>query len=162
LSTEAWSGAVNHLDAVTNNNKETLVHMPGHAAYGEAHESHDAGHAQHAALSSGIVIPGSSGAGTRSENGVMGAAAPAPAQGAGAAPAGVRRGYPGGKLDSLPAGLFTEKTAASLQKLGKAFEPHVYPHAAHGFLEFQDLGGNPEATRDSWARAIAFLQARLR
>jgi len=55
-----------------------------------------------------------------------------------------------------------EKTAATLQKLGKAFEPHVYPHATHGFLEFQDLGGNPEATRDSWSRAIAFLQARLR
>jgi carboxymethylenebutenolidase len=47
-------------------------------------------------------------------------------------------------------------------KLGKSFEPHVYPHATHGFLEFQDLGGNPAATADSWSRSVAFLKQHLR
>jgi carboxymethylenebutenolidase len=54
-----------------------------------------------------------------------------------------------------------EPTAATMKRLGKSFEPHVYPHATHGFLEFQDLGGNPGATSDSWARTIAFLKQHL-
>jgi dienelactone hydrolase len=56
----------------------------------------------------------------------------------------------------------TVATATALAtRLGKTFEPHVYAHATHGFLEFQDLGGNPAATADSWSRAIAFLKQRL-
>lgn len=51
-----------------------------------------------------------------------------------------------------------EPTAAQMKELGKSFEFHIYPHATHGFLEFQDLGGNPTATSDSWARTIAFLK----
>jgi carboxymethylenebutenolidase len=51
-----------------------------------------------------------------------------------------------------------EPTKALMQKLGKAFEYHVYPHATHGFLEFQDLAGNPLATSDSWSKTIAFLK----
>ena len=51
-----------------------------------------------------------------------------------------------------------EPTRSAMQKLGKAFEFHVYPHATHGFLEFQDLAGNPFATSDSWSRTIAFLK----
>ena len=46
-------------------------------------------------------------------------------------------------------------------KLGKTFEPHIYRHATHGFLEFQDLGGNPEATLDSWTRNVAFLKQQI-
>lgn len=49
---------------------------------------------------------------------------------------------------------------AQMQKLGKTFETHIYPHATHGFLEYQDLAGNPEATSDSWAKTIAYLKAR--
>ena len=45
-----------------------------------------------------------------------------------------------------------------MQKLGKSFESHIYPHATHGFLEFQDLAGNPTATSDSWAKTIDFLK----
>ncbi|MEQ1579509.1 MAG: dienelactone hydrolase family protein [Steroidobacteraceae bacterium] len=348
LSKAAWSGAVNYLHSVTNNDAGKVVHMAGHGVHGEAPALHESGHPHHDPASQVRAAPDSSAAGARGAIGVMGAVAPAP--GAGAA-AGAPRGYPRGKLDTLPAGLFTakttvlrssiraewvdiptpgayngrmhtritypdgtapagivvvmqhgpgmddwmqalgdqlsrqgfialiadlhtgmgpkggnyesfagpedvfvanarlnpvttlvayeavrqyglklprangksaafgfcmggsnawamamnapdlsaavvyygaangdeaalskmaapvigfygeddarvtatvEKTAATLQKLGKAFEPHVYPHATHGFLEFQDLGGNPEATRDSWNRAIAFLQARLR
>jgi carboxymethylenebutenolidase len=49
---------------------------------------------------------------------------------------------------------------AQMQKLGKTFETHIYPHATHGFLEFQDLAGNPQATSDSWAKTIAYLKER--
>ena len=51
-----------------------------------------------------------------------------------------------------------EPTAATMKRLGKAFEYYVYPHATHGFLEFQDLAGNPAATSDSWRRTITFLK----
>jgi carboxymethylenebutenolidase len=52
-----------------------------------------------------------------------------------------------------------EPTAANMKELGKSFEYHIYPHATHGFLEFQDLAGNPNATADSWARTITFLKS---
>jgi len=55
-----------------------------------------------------------------------------------------------------------EPTAAQMKELGKSFEFHIYPHATHGFLEFQDLGGNPTVTSDSWARTIAFLKDRTK
>ncbi len=55
-----------------------------------------------------------------------------------------------------------ESTVAAMKQLGKSFEPHIYPHATHGFLEFQDLTGNPAATSDSWARTIAFLNQHLK
>lgn len=47
-----------------------------------------------------------------------------------------------------------------MDKLGKTFETHIYPHATHGFLEYQDLAGNPQATADSWSKTIAFLKER--
>jgi carboxymethylenebutenolidase len=53
------------------------------------------------------------------------------------------------------------ETTATMKKLARPYEAVVYPHATHGFLEFQDLGGNPEATLDSWTRAIAFLRRHL-
>jgi carboxymethylenebutenolidase len=51
-----------------------------------------------------------------------------------------------------------EKTAADMKRLGKSYEYHIYPHATHVFLEFQDLGGNPEAVADAWPRAMAFIK----
>jgi carboxymethylenebutenolidase len=51
-----------------------------------------------------------------------------------------------------------EPTAADMKEYGKPFEYHIYPHATHGFMEFQDLAGNPNATSDSWNRTIAFLK----
>ena len=47
---------------------------------------------------------------------------------------------------------------AAMEKLGKVFRSHIYPHATHGFLEYQDLAGNPQATWAPWSRAIAFLK----
>jgi carboxymethylenebutenolidase len=52
-----------------------------------------------------------------------------------------------------------EPTAATMKEFGKSFEYHIYPHATHGFLEYQDLAGNPAATADSWSRTIAFLKS---
>jgi carboxymethylenebutenolidase len=52
-------------------------------------------------------------------------------------------------------------TSAEMERLGKSFASYVYPHATHGFLEFQDLGGNPQATLDSWTKTIAFLKQNL-
>ncbi|MDP9113704.1 MAG: dienelactone hydrolase family protein [Acidobacteriota bacterium] len=49
-------------------------------------------------------------------------------------------------------------TEAAMRAAGKSFEAHSYPHATHGFVEFQNLGGNPAATADSWPRTIAFLK----
>jgi carboxymethylenebutenolidase len=51
-----------------------------------------------------------------------------------------------------------EPTKASMQKFGKSFEYYIYPHATHGFLEYQDLAGNPAATAESWSRTIEFLK----
>jgi carboxymethylenebutenolidase len=50
-----------------------------------------------------------------------------------------------------------EPAMGAMKKLGKSYEPHIYAHGTHGFLEYQDVGGNPAATSDSWARTIAFL-----
>jgi carboxymethylenebutenolidase len=55
-----------------------------------------------------------------------------------------------------------EPTISAMKQQGKSYEPHIYPHATHGFLEFQDLAGNPAATADSWTRTIAFLNERLK
>jgi carboxymethylenebutenolidase len=55
-----------------------------------------------------------------------------------------------------------EPTVSAMKQEGKSYEPHIYPRATHGFLEFQDLAGNPAATTDSWARTIAFLNQHLR
>ena len=49
-------------------------------------------------------------------------------------------------------------TEAAMKAAGKPFEAHSYPHGTHGFLEYQDLGGNPTAASDSWARTVAFLK----
>lgn len=51
-----------------------------------------------------------------------------------------------------------EATAAEMRRLGKAFEYHIYPHATHVFLEFQDLGGNAEAVARAWPRAMEFIR----
>jgi carboxymethylenebutenolidase len=50
-------------------------------------------------------------------------------------------------------------TQATMKRDGKWFEAYTYPHATHAFLSYQDLAGNPEATADSWPKAIAFLKS---
>lgn len=52
----------------------------------------------------------------------------------------------------------TQAADAKMKKLGKSYEYHIYQHATHGFVEYQQVGGNPEAIKDSWPRAMAFLR----
>jgi len=53
---------------------------------------------------------------------------------------------------------------AEMKKLGKSFEPHIYPGAGHGFLRDQSGrdGANLKATREAWPKTIGFLKERLK
>jgi carboxymethylenebutenolidase len=52
---------------------------------------------------------------------------------------------------------------AEMRRLGKAYEPHIYAGAGHGFLRQQEGrdGANRKATEESWPRTVAFLKERL-
>jgi carboxymethylenebutenolidase len=47
---------------------------------------------------------------------------------------------------------------ATMKRLGKSFDVHVYERATHVFLYRQDLGENFAATQDAWPKAMAFLK----
>jgi carboxymethylenebutenolidase len=53
-----------------------------------------------------------------------------------------------------------EPANQEMQKLGKTYEPHVYPGAGHGFLRQQDgqNGANLKAAQQAWPRTVAFLK----
>jgi carboxymethylenebutenolidase len=55
-----------------------------------------------------------------------------------------------------------EPTTALMKRLGKSFEPHVYPKVTHSFVYFQDLSVNREAVADAWPRVVAFYNKYLR
>jgi carboxymethylenebutenolidase len=55
-----------------------------------------------------------------------------------------------------------DPTIASMKKLGKSYEPHIYKGATHAFVQYQNLGENAAATKDSWPRTIAFFKEHLR
>jgi len=57
-----------------------------------------------------------------------------------------------------------EGTKATLAQLGRAYEPHVYAGAGHGFLRQQEApgGGNRKAAEEAWPRTIAFLKEKLK
>jgi carboxymethylenebutenolidase len=55
-----------------------------------------------------------------------------------------------------------DATIASMKKLGKSYEPHIYKGATHAFVQYQNLGENAAATKDSWPRTIAFFKEHLR
>jgi carboxymethylenebutenolidase len=52
-------------------------------------------------------------------------------------------------------------TITAMEKLGKVYEPHIYPKTTHSFLYFQDMAGNPAAVNDAWQRTVAFLKKNL-
>jgi carboxymethylenebutenolidase len=54
-----------------------------------------------------------------------------------------------------------DATTALMKKLGKYYEPHIYKGATHAFVQYQNLGENAAATKDSWPRTIAFLKEHL-
>ena len=49
-----------------------------------------------------------------------------------------------------------EPTIAAMRRMGKSFEPHVYPKTTHSFVLFQDIAANQEALKDAWPRAMTF------
>ena len=55
-------------------------------------------------------------------------------------------------------------TQAALARLGRAYEPHVYEGAGHGFVRAQSLrdGANLRATRQAWPRTLEFLRTYLK
>lgn len=52
-------------------------------------------------------------------------------------------------------------TTALMKKMGKYYEPHIYKGATHAFVQYQNLGENAAATKESWPRTIAFLKEHL-
>jgi carboxymethylenebutenolidase len=53
-----------------------------------------------------------------------------------------------------------EPAKQEMQKLGKTYEPHIYPGAGHGFLRQLDgqNGANLKAAQEAWPRTVAFLK----
>jgi carboxymethylenebutenolidase len=53
-----------------------------------------------------------------------------------------------------------EPAKAEMAKLGKAYDPHVFDGAGHGFLRAQSGrdGANMKATEQAWPLTVAFLQ----
>ena len=54
-----------------------------------------------------------------------------------------------------------QATIAAMERLGKVYEPHIYPKATHSFVMFQDAGANTAAIADAWPRTIAFLKKHI-
>jgi carboxymethylenebutenolidase len=50
-----------------------------------------------------------------------------------------------------------------MRRLGKAYEPHIYAGAGHGFLRQQEEreGANRKASEESWPRTVRFLREHL-
>jgi carboxymethylenebutenolidase len=53
---------------------------------------------------------------------------------------------------------------AEMKRLNKAYRPHVYDGAGHGFLRDQNGrdGSNMKATQQAWPATVAFLRERLK
>ena len=49
-----------------------------------------------------------------------------------------------------------------MKRLGKSYEPHIYPKVTHSFVYFQDLSVNRDAVADAWPRTIAFYNKYLK
>jgi carboxymethylenebutenolidase len=54
-----------------------------------------------------------------------------------------------------------QATIAAMERLGKVYEPHIYPKATYSFVMFQDAGANSAAIADAWPKAIAFLKKHI-
>jgi carboxymethylenebutenolidase len=52
-------------------------------------------------------------------------------------------------------------TVETMRRLGKSYEPHIYPKVTHSFVYFQDLSVNREAVADAWPRVVSFFKRNL-
>jgi carboxymethylenebutenolidase len=55
-----------------------------------------------------------------------------------------------------------EPTVDLMKRLGKSYEPHVYPKVTHSFVYFQDLSVNRDAVANAWPRVVAFYNQYLK
>src|ERR1051326_5760616 len=55
-----------------------------------------------------------------------------------------------------------KRAQATMKRLGKAYDVHVYPGATQAFLRSQAEGANGAATAAAWPAAIQFLQECLK
>jgi carboxymethylenebutenolidase len=55
-----------------------------------------------------------------------------------------------------------KRAEATMERLGKTYDVHVYPGATQAFLRSQAEGGNGAATAAAWPAAVQFLQQHLK
>ena len=53
------------------------------------------------------------------------------------------------------------ETQATMARLGKQYEAHLYPKTTHSFAMFQHIGTNAQSIADAWPRTIAFFKKNL-
>jgi len=69
-------------------------------------------------------------------------------------------GLYGGLTEDARIGNSIAPTEAKMKQLGKAYEPHVFEGAAHGFLRAQtgNNGANMKATQQAWPLTVAWIK----
>lgn len=69
-------------------------------------------------------------------------------------------GLYGGMKEDPRIGLSVAPTDAKMRELGKAYEPHVFEGAAHGFLRAQggNDGANLKASQQAWPMTVAWIK----
>jgi carboxymethylenebutenolidase len=69
-------------------------------------------------------------------------------------------GLYGGLKEDARIGATIAPTEASMKKLGKAYEPHIFEGAAHGFLRAQTgaNGANMKASQQAWPLTVAWIK----
>lgn len=70
-------------------------------------------------------------------------------------------GFFGARDARIPVSVFRE-LEATMTRLGKDAEFHLYPGAGHGFLNPEGDSFHPTAAADAWERTLAFLAKHLR
>ena len=69
-------------------------------------------------------------------------------------------GLYGGMKEDARIGVSIAPTQEKMKQLGKAYEPHVFEGAAHGFLRAQtgNAGANMKATQEAWPLTVAWIK----
>jgi carboxymethylenebutenolidase len=69
-------------------------------------------------------------------------------------------GLYGGLKEDARIGATIAPTEAAMKKLGKAYEPHIFEGAAHGFLRAQTgaNGANMKASQQAWPLTVAWIK----
>jgi carboxymethylenebutenolidase len=71
------------------------------------------------------------------------------------------QGHFGADDEGIPSAK-VKQLQSTLQKTGKTAEIYVYPGAGHAFMNEDRPSYHPDATRQAWARTLAFFQKHLK